>query len=93
MRIHGKDLHLTAIEQNLLYLLAANAGRLLTRDQILDQLWGSDYMAESNVVDRHIRNLRIKLQNGWKHPRYIATISGQGYLFITTATEDPAAAV
>ena len=91
VRVHGKDLHLTLIEQNLLYLLAANAGRLLTRDEILDQLWGVDYVPESNVVDRHVRNLRIKLQNGWKHPRYIATIPGRGYRFVATTTEDPAA--
>ncbi|MDZ4717380.1 MAG: response regulator transcription factor [Roseiflexaceae bacterium] len=88
VRVHGKELHLTSVEQSLLYLLAANAGRLLTRDEIMDQLWGADYVAESNVVDRHIRNLRIKLQNGWKHPRYIATIPGQGYRFVATATED-----
>jgi two-component system, OmpR family, KDP operon response regulator KdpE len=89
VRIHGKELHLTAVEQSLLYLLAANAGQLLTRDEILDQLWGADYVAESNVVDRHIRNLRIKLQNGWKHPRYIATIPGQGYRFVATTTDEP----
>jgi DNA-binding response OmpR family regulator len=92
VRVHGKELHLTSIEQSLLYLLAANAGRLLTRDEILDQLWGVDYVAESNVVDRHVRNLRIKLQNGWKHPRYIATIAGRGYRFVATAVEDPPAA-
>jgi two-component system, OmpR family, KDP operon response regulator KdpE len=91
VRVHGKELHLTSIEQSLLYLLAANAGRLLTRDEILDQLWGADYVAESNVVDRHVRNLRIKLQNGWRHPRYIATIPGRGYRFVPSATEDPAA--
>jgi two-component system, OmpR family, KDP operon response regulator KdpE len=92
VRVHDKDLHLTSIEQSLLYLLAANAGRLLTRDEILDQLWGADYVAESNVVDRHIRNLRIKLQNGWRHPRYIATIPGRGYRFVPSAAENPAAA-
>jgi DNA-binding response OmpR family regulator len=92
VRVEGKELHLTTIEQNLLYLLAANAGRLLTRDEILDQLWGADYVAESNVVDRYVRNLRIKLQNGWKHPRYIATIPGQGYRFVATAPEEAAGA-
>jgi DNA-binding response OmpR family regulator len=44
------------------------------------------------VVDRHVRNLRIKLQNGWKHPRYIATIPGRGYRFMATTAEDPPAA-
>ncbi|NTW96948.1 MAG: response regulator transcription factor [Oscillochloris sp.] len=92
VHVHGKDLHLTSVEQSLLYLLAANAGQLLSRDEILDQLWGADYVAESNVVDRHIHNLRVKLQNGWQNPRYIATIPGRGYRFVATAVEDPYAA-
>ena len=60
VRAGGTELHLTSLEQSLLYLLAANGG-LLTRDEILNYLWGADYVAESNVVDRHIRNLRLKL--------------------------------
>ncbi|GAC1469157.1 MAG: two-component system response regulator KdpE [Chloroflexota bacterium] len=86
VRAGTSDLHLTPLEQNLLYLLAANAGRLLTRDEIMDTLWGVDYLADSNVVDRHIRNLRAKLQNNWRRPRYIATIPGRGYRFIPTDT-------
>jgi DNA-binding response OmpR family regulator len=81
----GHELHLTSLEQSLLYLLAANAGRLLTRDEILDYLWGTDYAAESNVVDRHIRSLRSKLQNDWRRPRYIVTVPGQGYVFTPTS--------
>jgi DNA-binding response OmpR family regulator len=87
VRVGGHELHLTSLEQSLLYLLAANAGRLLTRDEILDHLWGVDYAAESNVVDRHIRNLRAKLQNDWHRPRYIATVPGKGYRFAPTATD------
>jgi two-component system, OmpR family, alkaline phosphatase synthesis response regulator PhoP len=86
VRAGTSELHLTPLEQNLLYLLAANAGRLLTRDEIMDSLWGADYLADSNVVDRHIRNLRAKLQNNWRRPRYIATIPGRGYRFIPTDT-------
>ena len=41
-------------------------------------------MAESNIVDRHIRSLRIKLQNDYRHPRFIATVPGEGYRFIPT---------
>jgi two-component system KDP operon response regulator KdpE len=91
VRAHDKELHLTAVEQSLLYLLAANVGQLLSRDEIMDQLWGADYVAESNVVDRHIHNLRVKLQNGWQNPRYIATVPGRGYRFVATAAEDPSA--
>ena len=91
VRAGGHDLHLTALDQSLLYLLAANAGRVMSRDEILDHLWGVDFMAESNVVDRHVRNLRAKLQNNWRRPRYIATVPGRGYRFVpTTAEEAPA---
>lgn len=81
VRAGDTELHLTSLEQSLLYLLAANAGRLLTRDEILNYLWGVDYVAESNVVDRHIRNLRVKLQNHSRGPRYIVTVPGRGYRF------------
>jgi two-component system, OmpR family, KDP operon response regulator KdpE len=75
------ELHLTPLEQSLLYLLAANAGRVVTRDEILDTLWGTDYVAESNIVDRQIRNLRARLQDDWRAPRFIVTVPGRGYQF------------
>ena len=81
VRAGHSELQLTGLEQSLLYLLAANAGRVLSRNEILDALWGTDYIADSNVVDRHIRNLRAKLQNDWRRPRYILTIPGRGYQF------------
>jgi len=76
--------HLSGIEQSLLYLLASRAGQVVTRDEILDAIWGTDFVAESNIVDRHIRSLRVKLQNDYRHPRFIATVPGQGYRFIPT---------
>jgi len=82
VRAGTSELHLTSLEQSLLYLLAANAGRVVTREEILDTLWGVDYVAESNVVDRQIRNLRARLQNDWRQPRFIATVPGRGYRFL-----------
>ena len=76
--------HLSGIEQSLLYLLASRGGRAISRDEILDGIWGTDFVAESNIVDRHIRSLRIKLQNDYRHPRFIATVPGLGYRFIPT---------
>ena len=76
--------HLSGIEQSLLYLLASRGGRVVTREEILDAIWGTDFVAESNIVDRHVRSLRIKLQNDYRHPRFIATVPGQGYRFIPT---------
>jgi DNA-binding response OmpR family regulator len=87
VRAGTSEVHLTGLEQALLYLLAAHAGRVVTRDEILDGLWGTDYVSESNVVDRHVRNLRAKLQNDWRRPRFIETVPGRGYRFIPTFSE------
>jgi DNA-binding response OmpR family regulator len=90
VRAGASELHLTGLEQSLLYLLAANAGQIVTRDEILDALWGVDFVAESNVVDRHIRSLRIKLQDDWRKPRFIATVPGRGYRFVPAFKDQPA---
>ena len=89
VRAGSSQLHLTSLEQSLLYLLAANAGRVVTREQIMDNLWGVDYAAGSNVVDRHMRNLRTKLHDNWRRPRFIATVPGRGYRFVGAPAEDP----
>ena len=86
VRTGNSVIHLSGIEQSLLYLLASRGGRVVTRDEILDAVWGTDFVAESNIVDRHIRSLRIKLQNDYRHPRFIATVAGQGYRFIPIFT-------
>ena len=88
VRTGDSVIHLSSIEQSLLYLLASRSGRVVTRDEIMDGVWGTDFVAESNVVDRHIRSLRIKLQNDYRRPRFIATVPGKGYRFIPTFTND-----
>jgi two-component system response regulator ArlR len=87
MRAGTSELQLTGLEQSLLYFLAANAGEIVTREEILDALWGVDFVAESNVVDRYVRSLRIKLQNDWRKPRFIKTVPGQDYRYIPIFTE------
>jgi two-component system alkaline phosphatase synthesis response regulator PhoP len=87
VRVGDRRVALTTVEQAILYLLASHAGETLDRETILDVVWGSDYVAESNVVDRHIRNLRLKLKENWRRPRYIATVAKRGYRFISTAPE------
>jgi len=84
VRAGTSTVHLSSIEQSLLYLLASRGGRVVTRDEILDAIWGADFVAESNIVDRHVRSLRSKLQNDYRHPRFIATVPGKGYRFIPT---------
>ncbi len=82
VRAGDSIVHLSGLEQSLLYLLASRGGRVVSRDEIVDAVWGMDFVAESNIVDRHIRSLRIKLQNDYRKPRFIATVPGQGYRFI-----------
>jgi two-component system, OmpR family, alkaline phosphatase synthesis response regulator PhoP len=84
VRAGSSIVHLSGIEQSLLYLLASRSGRVVTREEILDAVWGTDFVTESNLVDRHIRSLRIKLQNDYRHPRFIQTVTGQGYRFVPT---------
>ena len=89
--VGGRDLHLTPIQQTLLYLLAANAGKALSRENLLATIWGGELEIESNVVDRHIRELRVKLNDEWRSPRYIETVPGAGYRFMTQTAVSTAA--
>jgi len=89
--VGGRTLHLTPIQQTLLYLLAANAGKALSREDLLATIWGGEFEIESNVVDRHIRELRVKLNDEWRAPRYIETVPGAGYRFKSQATVSSAA--
>jgi DNA-binding response OmpR family regulator len=89
--VDDRTLHLTPIQQTLLYLLAANAGKALSREDLLATIWGGEFEIESNVVDRHIRELRVKLNDEWRAPRYIETVPGAGYRFKSQAIVSSAA--
>jgi DNA-binding response OmpR family regulator len=65
---------------------------VVTREEILDTLWGVDYVAERNIVDRQIRNLRARLHDDWREPRFIANVPGRGYRFLPTSTDGGTAA-
>jgi DNA-binding response OmpR family regulator len=81
-RIHmnGTAPHLTPLERGLLYVLVSNAGRVVSREDIIDCVWGADAEPNSNLVDRHIRDLRRKLQDDWRRPNILATLRGHGYM-------------
>lgn len=78
--LDGSAPHLTPLERGLLYVLIANAGRVISREDIIDCVWGADAEPNSNLVDRHIRDLRRKLQDDWRRPNVLATMRGQGYM-------------
>lgn len=73
---------LTPLEFSLLTTLAAYPGRVYTRDQLLEHVWGVDYFGDDHVVDVHIGNLRKKLSDDAAAPRYIETVRGVGYRFV-----------
>ncbi|WP_195999711.1 response regulator transcription factor [Clostridium sp. 1001271B_151109_B4] len=81
--IHVKDkkLDLTLKEFELLEILIRNKGKILTRDTLLDKIWGYEYIGETRTVDVHIRYLRKKVEEDDKNPKLIETIRGVGYRF------------
>lgn len=79
VRLAGKLLELTLKEFDLLRVLAENRGRVMTRDQLLDKVWGFEYIGETRTVDVHVRYLRKKLGEEDNEGKYIQTVRGIGY--------------
>ena len=79
--LNGEELRLKPREFGLLALFMRNPGRAFTRDQILEQLWGHDYIGETRTVDVHVRWLREKIEADPSTPARIITIRGVGYRF------------
>lgn len=79
--ISDKKVELTLKEFELLEILIKNKGRVLTRDFLLDTIWGYEYIGETRTVDVHIRHLRQKIEEDDKNPEFIETIRGIGYRF------------
>lgn len=77
----GKEVELTHTEFDLLTFLASNAGKVLSREKILNAIWGYEYPIETRVIDVHIRNLRRKIETQPARPYYILAVPGIGYRF------------
>lgn len=81
VRVGGVPQALPLKEFDLLGLLLENAGRVLTRDVLIDRIWGSDYVGDTKTLDVHIKRLRSKVERDPKNPTRIVTIRGLGYKF------------
>lgn len=79
--VAGEDVDLTAREFDLLYLMAGNPGRVYTRENLLELVWGSSYYSDLRTVDVHIRRLREKVEADPGHPELVLTKWGVGYYF------------
>ncbi len=76
-----QPIELTPIEFDLLHVLVRNAGRALSREQLIEQVWGYDYYGDDRVVDVHVGRLRKKIEDDPSEPTLIATVWGAGYRF------------
>jgi two-component system response regulator MtrA len=77
--VRGEDANLTPMEFELLYFLAANAGQVFDRETLFREVWGYDYVGETNLVDVCVRRLREKVETEPSRPRLILTVRGVGY--------------
>lgn len=79
--VGGAPVQLPLKEFELLELLLRNAGRVLTRGQLIDRVWGADYVGDTKTLDVHVKRLRSKVEPEPSAPRYIVTVRGLGYKF------------
>ncbi len=77
--LNGEPVRLALKEFELLELLLRNAGRVLTRGQLIDRVWGSDYFGDTKTLDVHVKRLRAKLEDDPANPRLVVTVRGLGY--------------
>jgi len=80
--VDGRKISLSPTEFRLLKFLSRNPGRVYSREQILDRVWGDDAFVEPRTVDVHVRRLRAQIEKDLNNPNYIVTVRGAGYKFV-----------
>jgi two-component system response regulator RegX3 len=81
--VNGGQVPMPLKEFDLLELLLRNAGRVLTRGQLIDRVWGADYVGDTKTLDVHVKRLRAKIEPDPSNPRFLVTVRGLGYKFET----------
>ncbi len=79
--VRGEPVKLALKEFELLEILLRNAGRVMTRGQLIDRIWGADYVGDTKTLDVHVKRLRGKIEDDPAHPRLLVTVRGLGYKF------------
>jgi two-component system response regulator RegX3 len=79
--VRGEEVRLRRKELELLALLVENVGRVLTRDVLIDRVWGADYIGDTKTLDVHVKRLRSRIEEDPSHPTLITTVRGVGYRF------------
>ncbi|MBC7549342.1 MAG: response regulator transcription factor [Cellulomonas sp.] len=86
VEVDGARVPLPLKEFELLELLLRNAGRVLTRNQLIDRVWGSDYVGDTKTLDVHVKRVRAKIETDRANPQLLLTIRGLGYKLVDDAT-------
>lgn len=79
--VDGEPVNMPLKEFDLLEYLLRNAGRVLTRGQLIDRIWGADYVGDTKTLDVHVKRLRSKIEEEPSRPRYLVTVRGLGYKY------------
>jgi two-component system response regulator RegX3 len=79
--VNGDDVRLPLKEFELLEMFLRNSGRVLTRGQLIDRVWGADYVGDTKTLDVHVKRLRAKIEPDPANPRYLVTVRGLGYKY------------
>jgi two-component system response regulator RegX3 len=79
--VNGDEIKVRKNEFGLLEILLSNPGRVITREQLIDRVWGADYVGDTKTLDVHIKRLRTLIEEKPKEPRHITTVRGVGYRF------------
>ncbi|HEU4947970.1 MAG TPA: response regulator transcription factor [Kribbella sp.] len=79
--VSGAEIRLPLKEFELLEMLLRNTGRVLTRGQLIDRIWGADYVGDTKTLDVHVKRLRSKLEKDPSNPQHLVTVRGLGYKF------------
>ena len=79
--VRGENITMPLKEFDLLEFLVRNSGRVLTRNQLIDRVWGADYVGDTKTLDVHIKRLRAKIELDPSNPLHINTVRGLGYKF------------
>jgi len=79
--VRGEQVAMPLKEFDLLELLVRNSGRVLTRSQLIDRVWGADYVGDTKTLDVHVKRLRAKVEEDPSSPRHLVTVRGLGYKF------------
>ncbi len=77
--VRGESVFFPLKEFELLEYLMQNKGRVMTRHQLIDRIWGSDYVGDTKTLDVHVKRIRAKIEDDPSHPRYLTTVRGLGY--------------